>query len=93
MNHYKMYIYFLLFFCISILSSSLRSETMKNLDIYFLDMMGGGSTLIVTPAGESILIDTGSREPQHRDAERIYKATQFAGLNHIDCLITYNFVN
>ncbi|MHC4432167.1 MAG: MBL fold metallo-hydrolase, partial [Planctomycetota bacterium] len=38
------------------------------LDIYFLDMVGGGSTLIVTPLRESVLIDTGSLEPKHRDA-------------------------
>jgi competence protein ComEC len=62
-----------------------------NLDIYFLDMVGGGSTLIVTPLGESVLIDTGSLEPRHRDAERIYKATQHAGLKRIDYLITTHF--
>jgi len=63
----------------------------KTLDIYFLDMVGGGSTLIVTPLRESILIDTGSREPKHRDAERIYAAAQSAGLKQIDCLITTHF--
>ncbi|MHC4546645.1 MAG: MBL fold metallo-hydrolase, partial [Planctomycetota bacterium] len=52
----------------------------RTLDIYFLDMMGGGSTLIVTPAGESILIDTGSLEPKHRDADRMHKACMDAGL-------------
>src|SRR5438093_1274257 len=30
------------------------------LDIYFIDVEGGQATLIVTPAGESILIDAGS---------------------------------
>lgn len=29
------------------------------LDIYFIDVEGGQSTLIVTPAGQSLLIDTG----------------------------------
>jgi len=63
----------------------------RNLDIYFLDMVGGGSTLIVTPLGESVLIDTGSLEPKHRDAERIYAAAQHAGLKQIDCLVTTHF--
>ncbi len=31
----------------------------RPLDIYFIDVEGGQSTLIVTPAGESLLIDTG----------------------------------
>jgi len=50
----------------------------RSLDIYFLDMVGGASTLIVTPMGESILIDTGSLEPKHRDAGRIHKACKDA---------------
>ncbi len=63
----------------------------KDLDIYFLDMMGGASTLIVTPLGESVLIDTGSLEPKHRDAERIHAAARDAGLQHIDYLVTTHF--
>ena len=31
----------------------------QTLDIYFIDVEGGQSTLVVTPAGESLLIDTG----------------------------------
>ncbi|MHC4086348.1 MAG: ComEC/Rec2 family competence protein [Planctomycetota bacterium] len=63
----------------------------KPLDIYFLDMMGGGSTLIVTPLGESVLIDTGSLEPKHRDADRMHKACMDAGLKYIDYLVTTHF--
>ncbi len=63
----------------------------RTLDIYFLDMVGGGSTLIVTPAGESVLIDTGSLEPKHRDADRMYQACMDAGLKHIDYLVTTHF--
>lgn len=67
------------------------TETRKDLDIYFLDMVGGASTLIVTPLGESVLIDTGSLEPKHRDADRIHAATQQAGLRRIDYLVTTHF--
>ena len=63
----------------------------KSLDIYFMDMMGGASTLIVTPMGESVLIDTGSLEPKHRDADRIHKACMDAGLQQIDYLVTTHF--
>ncbi|OHB66328.1 MAG: hypothetical protein A2Y77_15095 [Planctomycetes bacterium RBG_13_62_9] len=63
----------------------------RPLDIYFLDMAGGGSTLIVTPLGESILIDTGSLRPEHRDADRILRACEDAGLQQIDYLVTTHF--
>lgn len=65
--------------------------TGKPLDIYFMDMMGGASTLIVTPMDESVLIDTGSLEPMHRDADRIHKACMDAGLKQIDYLVTTHF--
>jgi competence protein ComEC len=61
------------------------------LTFYFLDMSGGASTLIVTPSGESVLIDTGSLQPPDRDDERIFQACQDAGLRQIDHLITTHF--
>ena len=61
-----------------------------NLDIYWIDSEGGGSTLIVTPDGESVLIDTGN--PGERDAARIHKvATEVAGLKRIDHVIITHF--
>ena len=59
------------------------------LDLYWIDSEGGGSTLIVTPAGESLLIDSGN---PGRDAARIHKvATETAGLTRIDHLLTTHF--
>jgi competence protein ComEC len=59
-------------------------------DIYWIDVEGGASTLMVTPAGESILIDTGN--PGRRDANRIvFVATQVAKLRQIDHLITTHY--
>jgi beta-lactamase superfamily II metal-dependent hydrolase len=68
--------------------SSLAAATPdKTLDIYWNDVEGGGGTLIVTPAGESILIDSGN--PGGRDATRIYKtATEAAHLKKIDYYVT-----
>jgi len=43
----------------------------RTLDIYFIDVEGGQSTLIVTPAGQSLLIDTGYPERNGRDPDRI----------------------
>jgi beta-lactamase superfamily II metal-dependent hydrolase len=75
----------------AILNIGFANEARQSLDIYFLDMNGGASTLIVTPMGESVLIDTGSLEPKHRDADRIYLACRHARLKHIDYLITTHF--
>ena len=67
------------------------ADETRPLEIYFLDMVGGASTLIVTPLGESVLIDTGSLRPAHRDADRILNACADAGLKRIDFLITTHF--
>ena len=59
-------------------------------DIYWVDVEGGAATLMVTPRGESVLIDSGN--PGHRDPDRIVKvATQVAGLKRIDFLITTHY--
>lgn len=58
----------------------------RTLDIYWVDSEGGGSTLMITPAGESVLIDTGN--PGGRDPQRIVKVLkEQAGLKQIDHLI------
>jgi competence protein ComEC len=58
----------------------------KKLDIYWIDVEGGAATLIVTPAGESVLVDAGNPGP--RDSGRIHKvATEVAGLKQIDHLV------
>ncbi|MAQ89478.1 MAG: hypothetical protein CMM03_06445 [Rhodopirellula sp.] len=60
------------------------------LDVYWVDVEGGAATLIVTPQGESILIDTGN--PGIRDPQRIFKiATEQARLIKIDHLITTHY--
>ncbi len=62
----------------------------KTLDIYWIDTEGGGATLIVTPAGQSLLADTGN--PGDRDAQRIYEvATKQAHLTKIDRVLITHF--
>jgi len=62
----------------------------RNLDIYWIDVEGGAATLIVSPSGESMLIDTGWATGG-RDAKRLYAATQQAGLKKIDYLVISHF--
>jgi beta-lactamase superfamily II metal-dependent hydrolase len=69
-----------------LLGTARAADAPRGLDIYFIDTEGGAATLIVTPAGESILIDCGN--PGTRDADRIHKvASEQAGLKAIDHLI------
>ena len=63
----------------------------KNLEIYWIDAEGGAATLIVSPSGESMQVDTANRTPDDRDAKRILAATQQAGLKKIDILVTTHF--
>ena len=61
----------------------------ETLEIYLIDVEGGGATLLVSPAGESLLIDTGNgAQDAVRDARRIMDAMEDAGVAEIDHLIT-----
>ncbi len=62
------------------------ADDRRGLDFYFIDTEGGAATLIVTPAGESLLIDSGN--PGDRDAGRIAAAAKDAGVTAIDHYIT-----
>ncbi len=71
-------------------SALCAGQSDKALDIYWVDVEGGGGTLIVTPAGESVLIDSGN--PGVRDSGRIHQtAREVAGLKKIDHYITTHF--
>lgn len=62
----------------------------RPLQIYAIDVEGGQSTLIVSPSGQSLLIDTGWSGFNGRDADRIVSAAKAAGVNQLDyVLITH----
>ena len=74
----------------------------STLAIYFIDVEGGQSTLVVTPAGESLLIDAGfpgdgtfaskAGDPtKARDAQRILAAARDVGVKQIDYLLLTHF--
>jgi len=82
-------IFYLLTVALFACSTAITFAAPRTLDIYFIDVEGGAATLIVTPAGESLLVDTGF--PGDRDAGRIaHVALEVAGLKQIDhCVITH----
>ena len=74
----------------------------KPLDIYFVDVEGGQATLLVTPSGETVLIDAGypgkgKSDPVPgdpnlaRDAQRIAAAARDANVSRIDYLLVSHF--
>src|SRR5437016_2530171 len=65
-------------------------EASKPLRFYFVDVEGGQATLVVSPSGQSLLIDAGWPGNEGRDADRILAAAHQAGLQQIDyVLITH----
>jgi len=65
----------------------------NDLTAYFIDVEGGQATLFLTPAGQSVLIDTGfpGEGTSDRDAKRIAAAAKEAGVTQIDYLIITHY--
>ena len=61
----------------------------KALDIYFIDVEGGQSTLFVSPSGQSMLVDTGWAGD--RDSGRIVGVARQAGVSEIDYLVLTHY--
>lgn len=59
--------------------------------IYAIDVEGGQSTLLVSPAGASMLVDTGWPDHDGRDAQRIVDAMHDAGLTKLDRVLITHF--
>jgi beta-lactamase superfamily II metal-dependent hydrolase len=59
--------------------------------IYSIDVEGGQSTLLVSPEGGSLLVDTGWPGENGRDAKRIQEAMKDAGISKIDHVLITHF--
>jgi len=79
----------LIFFAAVLCRLSVRAQTAKPLNVYFIDVEGGQATLFVTPTGESLLVDTGW--PGARDADRIVAAAKQAGVTKLDYLLLTHY--
>jgi len=62
----------------------------RNLQIYWIDTEGGAATLMISPSGESMLVDTGYPDGD-RDASRIVAAARDAGLKKIDHVLISHY--
>ena len=70
---------------------ALTTAEAKPLEIYFIDVEGGQSTLFVTPGGQSLLVDTGWPGNAFRDANRIVAACKRAKVKKIDYLLITHY--
>lgn len=76
---------------VTAVQASTPAADRNKLQIYFVDVEGGQATLFVTPAGESLLIDTGWPGNEGRDADRIIAAAKQAGISKIDFVLITHF--
>jgi competence protein ComEC len=72
----------------ALIAGSPAAQAPNTLKIYVVDVEGGNAVLVVSPSGESLLIDTGNLAAAARDAQRIMVAVNDAGLRQIDHLVT-----
>lgn len=72
-------------------SANSVAKVRKTLQIFFVDVEGGQSTLFLTPAGQSLLIDTGWPGNDGRDADRIVAVAKKAGVSKIDYVLITHF--
>lgn len=77
--------------CALFAAVSAQAQKPGKLLIYSIDVEGGQSTLIVSPTGASLLVDTGWGDNNGRDAERIQAAMKDAGITRIDHLLITHF--
>ena len=63
----------------------------ETLDIYWIDVEGGAATLLVTPEGQSVLMDAGYARPDDSHAKRVVAAMTDAGIDSLDYFIASHF--
>jgi competence protein ComEC len=63
----------------------------KSLEIYAIDTEGGKALLLISPSGQSMLIDCGFPGLNGRDALRIEEAAKAAGVKRLDFLVVTHY--
>src|SRR5712675_1688237 len=84
---------------LAVMMAGAAAGASKTLDIYFIDTEGGQATLLVSPSGETFMIDVGfagldTPNPDKdvgRDAARIADVAKIAKVARIDTLLVTHF--
>lgn len=80
------------FTCVTSFFFGLNAQAQQEtLDIYWIDADGGAATLVVTPAGESVLMDAGFARPDDSHAKRVVAAMADAGIDSLDYFVASHF--
>ncbi|MGA2144183.1 MAG: MBL fold metallo-hydrolase [Bryobacteraceae bacterium] len=74
-----------------LLAGAMTLAAAGKLEIYSIDVEGGQATLFVGPGGDSMLVDTGWPDNNHRDSVRIAAAAKAAGVKKIDYLVVTHY--
>src|SRR5579862_7528281 len=61
------------------------------LDLYAIDTEGGKALLIVSPSGQTLLIDAGYPTPDDRDTNRIVSLAQSLGIKSFDFIMPTHY--
>jgi competence protein ComEC len=76
---------FVLALSVSVLPAS------KTLDMYVVDTEGGKALLLISPSGQTMLVDAGFPGFNDRDAIRIEEAAKAAGVTRFDFLVVTHY--
>ena len=68
-----------------------RVSAADTLDIYVVDTEGGKAVILLTPDGETMLVDAGYPTPDDRDTSRIVEAAQAAGIKQFDYIVVTHY--
>jgi beta-lactamase superfamily II metal-dependent hydrolase len=73
------------------LSSGPILRAADTLDIYVVDVEGGKAVIVVTPSGQSMLLDGGMPTQDSRDVNRVLAAAKAAGITSFDVILTTHY--
>jgi beta-lactamase superfamily II metal-dependent hydrolase len=76
---------------LTLIAAPLANAQSRDLQIFWIDVEGGGATLIVTPSGQSLLVDSGNPGQDDRDAKRVFEAAKLAGIKQIDNVVITHY--
>ena len=74
-----------------LLLAALPLAAAGGLQSYFIDVEGGQATLIVSPSGQSMLVDAGWPSKWGPGADRILAAAKMAGITQIDYMLVTHY--
>ncbi len=77
--------------CAVVLLSASAVAAADTLEIFVVDTEGGKAMIVLTPAGESMLVDAGYPTDDDRDTKRIVEAARAAGIKQFDFIAATHY--